>query len=90
MQLCLQCSCGRGLHRSSGLQKAQAIRMTSQWITSKAKCKTVQIAHETGFEDGEPRTASRYSPTSQSSASSRVLNVGNSRCEKLLKFSMKT
>jgi len=28
-----------------------------------------------------------YSPTSQSIASSRVLNVGNSRCEKLLKFS---
>ena len=26
LQFCLQC-CGRGLHRSSGLQKAQAIRM---------------------------------------------------------------
>jgi len=30
MQLCQQCSCGRGLHRSSGLQKAQAIRMTKK------------------------------------------------------------
>ena len=28
MQRSLQCSCGQGLHRSSGLQKAQAIRMT--------------------------------------------------------------
>ena len=37
MQLCLQCSCGRRLHRSSGLQKAQAIRMTPRWIPSKAK-----------------------------------------------------
>jgi hypothetical protein len=37
MQLCLQSSRGRGLHRSSGLQKTQAIRMTSRWITSKAK-----------------------------------------------------
>jgi len=36
MQLCLQCSCGQGVHRSSGLQKAQAIRMTPRWITSKA------------------------------------------------------
>jgi hypothetical protein len=34
MQLCLQCSSGRELHRSSGLQKAQAIRMTKRWITS--------------------------------------------------------
>ena len=33
MQPCLQNSCGRGLHRSSGLQKAQAIRMTPLWIT---------------------------------------------------------
>jgi len=29
---CLRCSCGRRLQRSSGLQKAQAIRMTP-WIT---------------------------------------------------------
>jgi hypothetical protein len=31
MQLCRQCSCGRRLHRSSGLQKAQAIRMTREY-----------------------------------------------------------
>ena len=37
MQLCLQCSCGRGLHRSSGLQKAQAVRMTPRRIPPKAK-----------------------------------------------------
>jgi len=37
MQLRRQCSCGRGLRRSSGLQKAQAIRMTPRRITSKAK-----------------------------------------------------
>jgi hypothetical protein len=29
MQLCLQRSCRSGLHRSSGLQRAQAIRMTT-------------------------------------------------------------
>jgi hypothetical protein len=30
MQLCLQRLCTQGLHRSSGLQKAQAIRMTTE------------------------------------------------------------
>jgi hypothetical protein len=29
MQLCLRCLCRSGLHRSSGLQKAQAIKMTN-------------------------------------------------------------
>jgi hypothetical protein len=28
VQLCLQCSCARELHRPSGLQRAQAIKMT--------------------------------------------------------------
>src|SRR5215471_18889032 len=36
-QLCLQCSCGRRLHRSSGLQKTQAIRMTPRRIHQKLK-----------------------------------------------------
>jgi len=36
MQPCLQCSWGRRLQRSSGLQKAQAIRMTPRWIPSRA------------------------------------------------------
>ena len=32
MQLCLRRSCRSGLHRSSGLQKTQAIRMTNGFI----------------------------------------------------------
>jgi hypothetical protein len=35
----------------------------------------------------DQRPTTRYSVTSHSNASSRVLKIGNSRCEKLLKFS---
>jgi len=37
MQLCLQLLMRPESAWSSGLQKAQAIRMTPRWITSKAK-----------------------------------------------------
>jgi len=35
MQLCLQCPCARRLHRSYGLQKTQAIRMTRDGLHQK-------------------------------------------------------
>jgi len=43
MQLRRQRSCSQGLHRSSDLQKAQAIRMTPRWIrdASTLFCKTL-------------------------------------------------
>jgi len=40
MQLCLQCPCGRRLHRSYGLQKTQALRMTPRRIHQKLKWST--------------------------------------------------
>ena len=44
MQFCVQSSCGRGLHRSSGLQKAQAIRMTSKGVIAIPKSTNYYLA----------------------------------------------
>ena len=47
MQLRLQFSCGGGLHRSSGLQKAQAIRTTKRvaYVESKNGLASLARAH---------------------------------------------
>ena len=48
---------------------------------------SIEVGKVKAEKEVQKLEARSYSATSQSIASSRVLNVGNSRCEKLLKFS---